>query len=100
MNGLRILWVKVGGLWPLDRGGRLRSFHMIAELARRPRVTVMTTHADDTDPDGLVAALPGCERIVSLAHRMPKRDSARFAISLARSWLSPLPVDLWRARVP
>ena len=99
-SGLRIAWIKVGGLWPLDRGGRLRSFHMISQLARRHRVTVLTTHAADADPAGLAAALPGCERILSLPHHMPKRDSARFALALARSWLSPLPVDLWRTRVP
>ena len=32
---MRILWVKIGGLWPLNMGGRLRSFHAIAELAKR-----------------------------------------------------------------
>jgi hypothetical protein len=29
---LGFLWVKVGGLWPLTTGGRLRSFHMLAEI--------------------------------------------------------------------
>src|SRR5690606_32952276 len=29
---LRILWVKVGGLWPANTGGRLRSYHIISEL--------------------------------------------------------------------
>ncbi len=97
---MRILWVKVGGLWPLNTGGRLRSFHIISELSRRHRVTLLTTHGPADDPAGLTAALPRCERVVSFPSRAPKRGSAGFATAVLRSWLSPLPVDLWKSRVP
>ena len=55
---MRILWVKPGGLWPLDTGGRLRSFHLVAELSRRHRMTLLTTHGRADDPQGLAAAQP------------------------------------------
>jgi glycosyltransferase involved in cell wall biosynthesis len=97
---MRILWVKVGGLWPPNTGGRTRSFHIISELARRHRVTLLTTHGPDDDPRGLAARLPECERVVSIPEAVPKRGSAGFAGALLRSWLSPYPVDLWRWRVP
>jgi polysaccharide biosynthesis protein PslH len=97
---MRILWVKVGGLWPLDTGGRLRSFHIIDELSRRHRLTVLTTHGPGDDPAGLARQLPRCERVVSLPYALAKRESVRFAAALLRSWLSPLPVDLWKSRVP
>jgi sugar transferase (PEP-CTERM/EpsH1 system associated) len=97
---MRILWVKVGGLWPLNTGGRLRSFHTIAELARRHRVTVLTTHAPGDDPEGVAARLRACEQVVSVPYALPGHDSPRFALALLRSWLSPLPVDIWRCRVP
>jgi len=97
---MRILWVKVGGLWPLNTGGRLRSLNIVSELSRRHRVTVLTTHGPGDDPEGLADALPECERVVSLPHRPPKRGSARFPLAVARSWLSALPVDLWKTRVP
>jgi glycosyltransferase involved in cell wall biosynthesis len=96
---MRIAWVKVGGLWPVTSGGRQRSFAMIAELARRHDVTLVTTHSGADDPDGLAAALPSC-RIVSVPYDAPKQGSAAFAARLARSWLSPLPVDLHKWRVP
>ena len=99
-NAMRILWVKVGGLWPLNTGGRLRSFHIISELSRRHRVTLLTTHGPADDPAGLRAALPRCESVSSLPTRIPKRGSARFVAAVLRSWLSPLPVDLWKTRVP
>lgn len=96
---MRVLWVKVGGLWPTDRGGRLRSFHTVAELAKRHEVTVVTTHAPG-DGEGEAEALADCRRVIALTHRLPKQGSAAFALALMRSWLSPLPVDLYKARVP
>ena len=100
MNESRIVWVKIGGLWPLHTGGRLRSFHIVSELSRRHRVTVLTTHRPGEDPAALAAQLPHCERVVSFPHAAPKQASWRFVSSVARSWLSPLPVDLWKSRVP
>jgi len=96
---MRILWVKVGGLWPLNTGGRLRSFHIISELSRRHRVTLLTTHGPADDPAGLAAALPRCETVESFPMRIAKHGSARFVTALLRSWLSPLPVDVWKSRV-
>lgn len=97
---MRILWVKVGGLWPLTAGGRLRSFHLLSELSQRHRVVLLTTHGPGDDPHGLAAALPHCEGVVSIPHAAPKQGSTRFAATLLRSWLSPFPVDYWRWRVP
>ena len=79
---MRILWVKIGGLWPLNMGGRLRSFHAIAELAKRHRVTVLTTHGPADDPEGLKANLKDCERIVSIPYLIPKAGTSRFAVAL------------------
>jgi len=97
---MRILWVKVGGLWPLNTGGRLRSFHIVSELSQRHQVTLLTTHGTDDDPAGLAAHLPRCERVVSLPHSIPKRGSIAFVPTLLRSWFSPLPLDLWKCRTP
>ena len=52
------------------------------------------------DPEGLVAHLTGCERVVSFPYQVPKRGSAAFPLTVARSWLSRDPVDLWKWRMP
>jgi len=96
---MRLIWVKVGGLWPVNTGGRIRSFHMLRELSRRHAVTLLTTHGPSEDPRLLAAALPECE-VISIPWALAKRGSARFALALVRSWLSSLPVDLYKARVP
>lgn len=97
---MRILWVKIGGLWPLTNGGRLRSFNLVSELSARHRVSVLTTHAPGEDPAALRAQLPRCDDVVSYPYASARAGSARFATALARSWLSPLPVDLWKCRIP
>jgi glycosyltransferase involved in cell wall biosynthesis len=96
---MRIVGVKVGGLWPVNAGGRLRSFHMIRELSERHQVTLFTTHGPAEDPAGLAAQLPRCE-VISLPFTLAKLGSARFAGALVGSWTSTSPLDLWRARVP
>src|SRR5207244_9693916 len=91
---MRILWVKVGGLWPLNTGGRLRSFHILAELTRRHRVTLVTTHGLRDDPAGLAAQLVACE-VISLPYAAPKQGSARFVGAVLGSWVWRRLVDLW-----
>jgi glycosyltransferase involved in cell wall biosynthesis len=96
---MKILWAKMGGLWPPTSGGRTRSLQIITELARRHEVTVVTTHSDGDDPEGLAGQLSGCERVISFEYHPPKRGSAEFPMTLARSWFSRDPVDLWKWRV-
>src|SRR5438128_12350797 len=96
---MRILWVKMGGLWPANTGGRVRSLQIISALSRRHRVTLVTTHGLGDDPGGLTSQLPDCYRIHSIPFAVAKKGDARFPSTVARSWLSTDPVDLWKWRV-
>lgn len=98
--GMRILWVKVGGLWPLNTGGRLRSFNILSELAREHEVSVFTTHLPDEDGEALKRQLPQCKRVESFSFAAPKFRDPRFPLTLARSWFSSMPVDIYKHRVP
>jgi sugar transferase (PEP-CTERM/EpsH1 system associated) len=89
----------MGGLWPANTGGRVRSLQIISALSRRHRVTLVTTHGLGDDPDGLVSQLPDCHRIHSVPFAVAKKGDARFPTTVARSWLSKDPVDLWKWRV-
>jgi polysaccharide biosynthesis protein PslH len=95
---MNILWVISGGIWPLNTGGRQRSFNIIAQLAKNNRVTVLTSHGAGDDPEGLKANLPNCE-VVSVAADIPKAGSKAFAKALVRSWFSRYPVDMLKNRV-
>src|SRR5690242_7777660 len=96
---MRILWVKVGGLWPLATRGRVRSLNIVAELAREHEVTVCTTLDPGEDPHSLEPAVPRLHAL-SFPTAAPESRCPRFALTLMRSWLSALPVDLLKHRVP
>lgn len=96
---MRILWVKLGGLWPPTSGGRLLSFHLLEQLSRRHRITLVTTHGPQDDLAGLTERLGACEQIASVPHAPVRRGSPRLAVALARSWASALPLDIVRWRV-
>ena len=96
---MRILWVKMGGLWPCTTGGRVRSLQTITALARHHRVTVVTTHGPDDDPQGLAERLSCCDQVISIPFAAPKHGSVAFVGTLARSWLSRDPVELWKWRL-
>lgn len=97
---MKILWVKMGGLWPSTTGGRVRSLQTISALSRRHQVTVVTTHGVGDDPEGLARHLSQCDRVISLPYAVPKRGSASFPLAVAQSWFSRYPVDLWKWQVP
>jgi glycosyltransferase involved in cell wall biosynthesis len=95
---MRILWVKLGGLWPPTAGGRIRSLETLSCLSRQHEVTVVTTHGPDDDAEGLRRRLPHCSRIVSVPFAAPRVGTPAFARALATSWCTPYPVDLWKWR--
>jgi polysaccharide biosynthesis protein PslH len=45
---LRVLWVKSGGLVPLNTGGKIRSFNLLKELARKHNVTLFTFYGAES----------------------------------------------------
>lgn len=51
---MKILWVKAGGLVPPDTGGKIRSYNILRELARKHAVTFFSfyaAHDGDQHPD-------------------------------------------------
>ncbi|HVH69900.1 MAG TPA: glycosyltransferase [Candidatus Dormibacteraeota bacterium] len=72
---MKLLWVKSGGLVPLDTGGKIRSFHLLRELAREHSTDLFTFYA----------AHPGDEhdRLSSIFHRV---NALPLSIPEPRSW--------------
>jgi sugar transferase (PEP-CTERM/EpsH1 system associated) len=72
---VRILWIKAGGLLPLDSGGRIRSYNLVRELAKHHRVTFFGFHAQQ-DNAAHVDLESICERVVCFPLELPKARSA------------------------
>jgi hypothetical protein len=71
---MKILWVKAGGLVPPDTGGKIRSYNILRELARRHSVTFFSfysTHTGDVHP----SLSDVFDRVVCVPLSLPKPTS-------------------------
>ena len=48
---MKIIWVKAGGLVPLDAGGKIRSYHIAKELAKIHEVTLFTFYVEEPNDE-------------------------------------------------
>ena len=87
---LKILWVKAGGLYPPNVGGRIRSYNILKGLARRHSVTLFTFYA--ATPDDIHSQLE-CEfdRVVCVPLAIPSERTFRGALRYGRHLLGRRP---------
>jgi sugar transferase (PEP-CTERM/EpsH1 system associated) len=92
---MKILWVNFGGLLPLDMGGKIRSFHIARELARRHEVTLFTFYpASVPDPhDGLSELF---ERVELLPLDLPEVATVPDILAYAANAFTSRPYQISR----
>jgi len=95
---MRILWLKSDLLLPLDKGGKLRTWHLMRHLARRHEVTYLAfaepgTPAADVDGMREVAA-----RVEIVPRREPAKGTLRFYADAALHLVDPLPYAVGKYR--
>lgn len=90
---MKLLWVKAGGLLPADVGGRIRSYQILRQLAKRHEVTVFTFYA--AEPNDLHGQLEKeFSRVVSIPLDIPERGSARDLLMFARQVFTSRPYSV------
>jgi polysaccharide biosynthesis protein PslH len=90
---MKILWVKAGGLVPPDTGGKIRSYNILRELARRHAVTFFSfhnAHANDAHP-GLKDIL---DRVVCVPLALPAPKSLAELVNYGLRLLSSQPYGI------
>jgi sugar transferase (PEP-CTERM/EpsH1 system associated) len=87
---LKILWVKAGGLYPPNIGGRIRSYRILQALAKRHSITLFTFYAAIED-DQHAALEKEFDRVELMPLAIPAGRTFREAFSYARYLASPLP---------
>jgi glycosyltransferase involved in cell wall biosynthesis len=88
---MRILWLKTELLHPVDKGGKIRTFHMLKELKREHHVTYLTLDDGSGAVDAEARATEYCHELVRVEHRTRAKFSAGFYGELAANLVSPLP---------
>jgi sugar transferase (PEP-CTERM/EpsH1 system associated) len=74
---MRMLWLNVGLLLPLDKGGKLRTWHLMRHLAERHEITYLSFR----DPDQPAADLTGMREVCAHLVTLPRREATKRSLS-------------------
>ena len=97
---MRILWLNTPLLLPLDKGGKLRTWHLMRHLAQRNHITCISF----AEPGQLARygeEMKGvCAELVTIERREGTKEGLRFYASVARHLPDPVPyaVAQYRSR--
>jgi sugar transferase (PEP-CTERM/EpsH1 system associated) len=95
---MRILWLKSDLLLPLDKGGKLRTWHLMRHLAERHDITYMAF----AEPGQPAADVEGMHAVASRVETITRADapkgSLRFYADAAAHLLDPLPYAVGKYR--
>jgi sugar transferase (PEP-CTERM/EpsH1 system associated) len=95
-----IVWVKTELLHPVDKGGRIRTFHMLVELRKTHRVTYVCLDDGDASPDAVERAAEYCDELIRVPLRRTPKGTWRFYVDLARNLFSSLPYAVAKYESP
>lgn len=97
---MRILWVKTEFLHPVDKGGRIRTYQMLREIAAHHHVTYVTLDDGTAAPDAEALASEYASEVVRIPFLPSAKGSTGFYLDLARNVASRLPYAVARYRSP
>jgi sugar transferase (PEP-CTERM/EpsH1 system associated) len=95
---MRILWLNSGLLLPLDKGGKLRSWHLLRHLAARHAVTYLSFTEPSNTPRDIQGMLEACDDVQTVARRDVAKGTARFYLDAARHLANRLPYAVAKYR--
>ena len=95
---MNILWLNAGLLLPLDKGGKLRTWHLMRHLAERHDITYLSF----VDPSSTDADRAGMGEVCAHLRTVPRADAAkgtlRFYADAARYLVDPAPYAVAKYR--
>jgi sugar transferase (PEP-CTERM/EpsH1 system associated) len=95
---MKLLWLNAGLLLPLDKGGKLRTWHLMRHLARRHEITYLSF----AGPDQSDADRAGMREVCAALETVPRTDAAKrtlaFYADAARHVVNPLPYAVGKYR--
>jgi sugar transferase (PEP-CTERM/EpsH1 system associated) len=96
---MNILWLKSDLLLPLDKGGRLRTWHLLRHLAKRHDVTYLSFSNFGAGHDSAQTGMREvAARVVTVPRFDPAKRSLLFYMDAARYLADPLPYAVAKYR--
>ena len=95
---MRVLWLKSDLLLPLDKGGKLRTWHLLRHLAKRHEITYLAFADPDTPPADVQGMHQVAAHVVAVPRTDPPKGTPRFYLDVALHVLDPLPYAVGKYR--
>src|SRR3712207_5920970 len=88
---MKILWLNAGLLLPLDKGGKLRTWHMMRHLARRHEITYVSFAEPGTTVEQREGMREVCEHLQIVQRTEPAKGTPAFYADAAAHIISSRP---------
>jgi sugar transferase (PEP-CTERM/EpsH1 system associated) len=95
---MRILWLKSDLLVPLDKGGRLRTWHLLRHLAARHEISYLAFAESGTPASSLRAMEDVADVVETVTRDDAQKGSWKFAADAAVHLVDPLPYAVGKYR--
>jgi glycosyltransferase involved in cell wall biosynthesis len=95
---MHILWLNSGLLLPLDKGGKLRTWHLMRHLARQHDITFLAFSEPDQPAAHRDGMLEVCRRLETVPRTDPAKGTLGFYADAARYLLDPVPYAVAKYR--
>lgn len=97
---MRILWLNTNLLLPLDKGGKLRTWHLMRHLAKSHEITCLSFEEPGGSAEHRRGMAEVCSRLLTIPRRERPKEGARFYAGVALHLFDPLPyaVAQYRSR--
>src|SRR5947209_8556303 len=95
---MRILWLKSDLLLPLDKGGKLRTWHLMRHLAQHHEITYLAFAEPGHAPEQISGMREVASHIETVTRAEPIKKSWRFYADAAAHLADPLPYAVAKYR--
>lgn len=95
---MKILWLNSGLLLPLDKGGKLRTWHLMRHLARRHAITYLSFSDQSQTVQDLMGMSEVCAKLVTVPRSDPAKGTLPFYMQAARYTVEPVPYAVAKYR--
>lgn len=95
---MKILWLNANLLLPLDKGGKLRTWHLMRHLAARHTITYVSFVEPGERREHLDGMREVCDRLITVRRADVAKGSVRFYADAARYLVDPQPYAVAKYR--
>jgi sugar transferase (PEP-CTERM/EpsH1 system associated) len=95
---VRILWLNANLLLPLDKGGKLRTWHVMRHLAKRHDITYLSFSDPSETGEHRSGMLEACSRLETVPRSDAGKGSLRFYADAAKYVTDPVPYGVAKYR--